>query len=532
MASVGVLVALGSTTVVPPAVAQERTVVTVDLAAPGTPVNAHLAGLSWNAGEDLRTVADIAPPSVRIDGGLQDVSPAKGVLQLDRLLRRVSEIRRIGADPLVILSYMPAWLGEPVAFGRDPTRVAPADLDDWEALIVDVVRALATAPEPAYRFEVWNEPDLPTFFQDSPDRFLDMAARSHRAVATVAAETGLPLQIGGPATAAPDPVFMVPYAQRMVADGLPLDFVSWHYYANHPFFGPDGNEGFVPDLVYEANARRNPGASPRLYGEQPAIVDAFLAPVLAGSDRDPELLLTEWNISAGGFDVRHARHEGAAFVVGTLTELERGGLDRSDYYRAIGDDADHPGDWATVDASGERRPSWWALQAWNETVGGSVLPVTGDDRDRDFWVRATRAADGRIDVFLAGFSSRAETARSIDLVFDGVCSQPAAEIGRLDPTSSDLATRAPVAVAGSPPAVQVDLPSQSAAFVRLRCAAVPAAAAPATTTAPGTSASPSPVGSLPATGPRDLLAGAVVLAAIGLVLHRRDGSRPSESAPE
>lgn len=87
MASVGVLVALGSTTVVPPAVAQERTVVTVDLAAPGTPVNAHLAGLSWNAGEDLRTVADIAPPSVRIDGGLQDVSPAKGVLQLDRLLR-------------------------------------------------------------------------------------------------------------------------------------------------------------------------------------------------------------------------------------------------------------------------------------------------------------------------------------------------------------------------------------------------------------------------------------------------------------
>lgn len=453
-----------------PAGAEEPALVVVDLTSEGAAVNPGLVGLSWNAGATLVVVEEIAPRSVRIDASLETASTAEGVLDLAPLLDRVGEIRRIGAEPLVILSYMPVWLGEPVAFGRDPTRVAPSDLDKWETLIEEVVRTLATAPAPAYRFEVWNEPDLPVFFQDPPDRFMDMAARTHRAVATVADETDLPLLIGGPATAFPDPLYMVPYAQRMVSEGLPLDFVSWHYYANHPFFGPDGNEGFVPDAVYETNARRNPAGSPRLFGEQPSIVDAFLVPVLTGTGYDPDLLITEWNISAAGFDLRHATHEGGAFVLGTLTELERAGLDGSDYYRAISGEDEHPGDWATATPSGSRRPSWWALQAWSDTIGGSVLPVTGDDRDSGFWARAARLADGRIDVFLAGFRSDGDTARSVDLTFEGLCERPSAVIGRLDPTSADLSSYEPVPTSGERTHVTIELPNQSAAVVRLRCA--------------------------------------------------------------
>lgn len=509
-------------TVTPMATAQTDapTEVRIDLdssAGSGAP---KLGGLSWNAGGDLGLVEDIRPPAVRIDGALERVSPSEGVLELDRLLGRVAEIRRIGAEPLVILSYMPVWLGEPNAGGRDPTRVAPADLDKWETLITDVVRALATAPDPAYRFEVWNEPDLPVFFQDLPTTFMDMAARSHRAVATVAEETGLPLQIGGPATAAPDPVYMVPYVQRMVAEGLPLDFVSWHYYANHPFFGPDGNEGFVPDAVYEANARRNPLASPRLFGEQPAAVQAFIDPALAGSDLDPELLITEWNISAAGFDVRHASHEGAAFALGTLIELEGSGLDGADYYRAISDDVEHPGDWATVTASGDRRPSWWALQAWNDSADGALLALTGDDPAGGFWARAARLPDGRVDVFLTAFENQGDTSRTVDLVLDGACADPAGEVSFLSPDSADLSTYAPISFTDS--RTTVDLPSQSAAVLRLRCGTGTAAstAAGGAPSAPGDQATTPVTAPLPATGGDHRIVG-VALALVALVLGMR-----------
>ena len=467
LGAVAVAAAMVVATSSPTATATEPTTVTVDLAAPGTPVNPDLGGLSWNAGDSLEPVADIRPPTVRVDASLQDASTAEGVLDLTALLARVAEIRRIGAEPMVILSYMPRWLGTN-ANGRDPTRVAPNDYDKWERLIEDVVRILATAPAPAYRFEVWNEPDLPVFFQDLPTAFLDLAARTHRAVATVKAETGLPLLIGGPATAAPDPVFIVPYAQRMAADGLPLDFVSWHYYANHPFFGPDGNEGFVPDAVYQANARRNPAASPRLFGQQAALVETMLAPVLAGTDLDPELVLSEWNLSAGGYDLRHASYEGAAFVIGTLIELERGELDRADYYRALASATPNPGDWATATQQGERRPSWWAIQAWNVTVGGSVLPLTGDDPDNGFWARATRGADGVVDVFLASFSSASPASRTIDLELTG-CAAATAEITRLDPGSADLSTSAPLEITGGTQTARVELPANSAAFVRVSC---------------------------------------------------------------
>lgn len=379
----------------PAARAAEAVTITVDAGAELGPTNPKLLGVGWNSGS-LDGVAPLAPPMVRIDGSLHEASNGPGALDLGPLKARVAAVRAIGAEPQVILSYMPPWLartgpGDP----RDLTKVAPKDFDVWQALIEDVVTQLATAPQPARRFEVWNEPDLPVFWQDMPSDFLELAKRTTAAVRAVAAShPELDLEIGGPATAFPDPIFIIPFAR----DTNP-DFVSWHFYGNHPFFGPDGNEGFVPDAVYEANARRNPFMTPQEFGVQVDLVRSWVGD-------DVELAIDEWNVAAGGFDTRHDTHEGAAFDAAVLTEMERAGLDAADFYRS-GDTPGKPrvGEWGLVDGSGFRKPAWWVFDAWRATAGTRV-GVAGDDPPAGLWARATKGSgpdDSRVDVIVSAF---------------------------------------------------------------------------------------------------------------------------------
>ena len=90
----------------------------------GAAVNPALVGFGWHhGGAPLASVAELEPDLIRVDASLQDVSSGPDApLALERLLAKVAEVRAIGGEPLVILSYLPAWLGTN-AFGRDPTRV-------------------------------------------------------------------------------------------------------------------------------------------------------------------------------------------------------------------------------------------------------------------------------------------------------------------------------------------------------------------------------------------------------------------------
>ncbi|MBI2169673.1 MAG: hypothetical protein HYU28_09290 [Actinobacteria bacterium] len=427
--------------------------ITVDAAAEFGPTNQHLLGVGWNTGS-LDGVAPLHPPAVRIDGSLHEASTGPGALDLDPLLARVEAARSIGAEPQVILSYMPPWLartwpGDP----RDPTRLAPRDPAAWQGLVETVVESLATAPDPAFRFEVWNEPDLPVFWQDSPADFIELARRTHAAIAAVEARTGLDLQVGGPAAAFPDAAWIVPYAQVTEPD-----FVSWHFYGNHPFFGPDGNEGFVPDPVYQANARRNPLTSPSEFASQTEMVRSWVG-------LGTELTIDEWNVAAGGFDTRHDTHEGAAFDAAVLTEMERAGLDAADFYRS----SDTPGlerrgEWGLVDGTGERKPAWWVFDAFHRAQGIRI-GLTGDAPALGVWGRASRGRGG-VDVILSSFTaSGLDVDRRATVAVEGARAR-CAVVRTLATPDGSLATgeEAPV-VAGT---VTVGLPHPSVVWIRFR----------------------------------------------------------------
>jgi len=385
-----------------------------------------LAGLDWNNGK-LSAVAPLRPPLVRIDAGLGTISPRPGVVNADPLLREVAAVRDNGGEPLVIIDYLPTWLGQPTVdstcHGCDPTLVAPQDWTAYDALVRTVVGRLATAPKPARQFEVWNEPDL-TFWNDTAARFLELAVHTHRDVAGVAASTHRSLQVGGPAAAmfTADPTFIRNYVAAIEAADLPIDFVSFHWYANYPCLGPDHPENAQNTALWEKLKCSNPKLTPASYGTLITSVQAAVRAAVPASRPLPAVILDEWNMSAGGYDVRQDSNVGAAFALASLIEMENAGLEQAYLYRAVKGVGAAPGDWGIATQTGRHLPQWSILTAWGQLPGNRL--VLSGSPPPGVWVRAVRSP-GSTDILVANFAAQDPTSRQLTLQLDPTCTQAA-----------------------------------------------------------------------------------------------------------
>jgi hypothetical protein len=264
---------------------------------------------------------------------------------------------------------------------------------------------------------------------------------------------------------------MLPYLRAVAAAHLPLDFYSWHRYLNAPYFGPDGAEGNVSDSLYKSLAKRNPTATPVDYAREIDRVKAKVAATLAGSGLKPKLLIDEWNVAAGGYDLRHDDAEGAAADAGVLIEMERSGLDGADFYRAVSGSEDHPGDWGLVSSKGAAKPAWWVFRVWDATPGTRL--TTHDDPTAGLWARAVREKNGCIDVLLANFVATGSPARDVTIRLDGklppCAGTRAASLAVLDKSSKTLAKSHAIRLLPRQ-TVNVPMASQSVALVRVGCA--------------------------------------------------------------
>ncbi len=437
-----------------------------------------LAGLDWNTGP-LSAIAPMRAPLVRIDAGLGEISPRPGVVAMGPLLRKVATIRADGGEPLVIIDYLPAWLGRPTVAasctGCDPTLVAPQDWNAYDTLVRTVVRRLATAPQPARQFEVWNEPDL-TFWNDTTARFLELAVHTHRDVATVAAETHLALQVGGPAAAmyTADPTFIRNYVAAIEQAGLPLDFVSFHWYANYPCLGPDHPESAGERSLWEKLKCSNPKLTPASYGTLIARVEAAVKSAVPAGRPVPEVILDEWNMSAGGYDVRQDTNVGAAFTLASLIVMEDAGLSRAYYYRAVKGQPPAPGDWGVATQAGRHIPAWSVLYAWDHLHGDRVGLVGAPPAG--VWIRAVRSGDST-SVLIANFAVQGATTQPLTLQFDRGCTR-AATVRSID------AAHASFGAAGSLPGGTADGGAEVPSSGRLGLSLRPDSATQVTTSCP------------------------------------------------
>lgn len=208
----------------------------------------------------------------------------------------------LGMTPLVELSFMPRALarGTQTVFHYAGNITPPRDPDQWADLVRRFVSALVTrygaAEVRTWRFEVWNEPNLPDFWAGSQAEYVDLYRWAAQAIKAVDDE----LQVGGPATAANG--WVAEFVATCDGAGLPLDFVSTHHYPTDAF-GHPGDD-----------TEKQLAASRRSVLRQQA-QDARAA---AG---DRPLLYTEWSTTSNPFFWRNDSPYAAAFVAKSCLDV-------------------------------------------------------------------------------------------------------------------------------------------------------------------------------------------------------------------
>lgn len=200
--------------------------------------------------------------------------------------QRIQDILNTGAAPFLSLSYMPAVLSS----GAEVDL--PWDWKEWQSLVRETIEHVSGKKglnlENVY-YEVWNEPDL--FGRFTVGGKKDYRALYYWSVAGAKkAENVNEFKIGGPAVSYLHPSFLPAFLDYVSANGLRLDFVSWHVY--------DFNEARI--------------------AEEAQILSGWLS-------RDPSFLgvekvVSEWGIeSAKSF--RHGQNVSAAHTVAAIIRM-------------------------------------------------------------------------------------------------------------------------------------------------------------------------------------------------------------------
>ncbi|MGI8854457.1 MAG: GH39 family glycosyl hydrolase [Thermomicrobiales bacterium] len=137
-----------------------------------------------------------------------------------------------GLTPFLQLSFFPPDISP------SPT-LPPASFDGWQTRVRAFLDALVADPRfglaaiRTWWFEVWNEPNIPVFWQGTFDRYVDM----YRATSDAVRASGYPIRLGGPALAylpaSDGPAAGAPLMRRFLQflhdePGVQCDFLSFH----------------------------------------------------------------------------------------------------------------------------------------------------------------------------------------------------------------------------------------------------------------------------------------------------------------
>jgi hypothetical protein len=153
-------------------------------------------------------------------------------------------------------------------------------------------------------WEFWNEPEL--FWSGTPEQFYQLYEKTARAVKGVDSS----LKVGGDAKALSmdDGPYREGFMDYCAAHNLPLDFYSWHTYAD---FSAD------------------PYDAVRIGKQIRSLLDAK-------GFKNSESIVSEWNLSADFTDVEEQILQGAenaAYVASVMIYLQDSAIDHAQFYR-------------------------------------------------------------------------------------------------------------------------------------------------------------------------------------------------------
>jgi hypothetical protein len=244
--------------------------------------------------------------------------------------------------------------------------------------------------------------------------------------------------------------------------------------------GPDGPEDRSSPAavaVWEALHGTNPAASPSVLGAGIDVMRAAVAGALLGGENAPALLITEWNLSSGGFDRRHDTHVGAAHTVASLIEMHARGLDGSTFFAAVDRHCSNAevnpagatfcGDWGTASATGVRKPVWHAFELW-QAMTGPTRAVEGADPGAGLWALAAHdPATGATRVLVASFSAAQPTDRRLRITITATDAARTVRTRPIDAGHPAGAAAEPQVLAAGAGVIDVMLPANSVVLVEV-----------------------------------------------------------------
>jgi hypothetical protein len=185
----------------------------------------------------------------------------------------------------------------------------PQDFDKFAAVVKHIAMHYNQGWANGFHYgiqywEFWNEPEI--FWSGTPQQFYSLYEKTARALKSVDPT----LKIGGDAKAFPsdDGGYREGFIDYCASHQLPLDFYSWHTYAN---------------------ASADPYDAVRIAKEIRGILDTHGFP-------HAESILSEWNLSADFTESEKAELQGehnAAFIGAVLSYFQDTSIDHAHFYR-------------------------------------------------------------------------------------------------------------------------------------------------------------------------------------------------------
>ena len=206
----------------------------------------------------------------------------------------------IGMKPFVELSFMPTALasGKKTVFNYKANVTPPRDYKKWATLIHKLVSHLVerygAAEVREWFFEVWNEPNLKSFWTGTQRDYFKLYRYTVEAIKKVDGS----LRVGGPATAKSE--WIEDFVDFCDRNKVPADFITTHQYPT---------DGFETDAETEV----------QLFKSQRGIMRQVAQDTRRHAGGRP-VYYTEWNSSSNSRDPLHDESYAAAFAVATIME--------------------------------------------------------------------------------------------------------------------------------------------------------------------------------------------------------------------
>lgn len=261
-----------------------------------------------------------------------------------------------GLKPLLELGFVPTELATipNTVFWWKANGCPPNDYDKWHFLVKGTAEHLVERygldEIKQWYFEVWNEPNLGSFWKGTQEQYFKLYEVSVDAVKSVCKD----FRVGGPSTSGADfrenLVYLKAFIKFCEEKKLPVDFFTAHPYPTYWPLDTDGNEqmGYMKKEICTE------------------FIDNIKSIVGSSSYKGAEIHLTEWNSSPSPRDLIHDTPFETPFLLYNITQ-NFGKVDSLGYW-AFTDifeengpgESEFHGGFGLFTNNGIKKPSYWA----------------------------------------------------------------------------------------------------------------------------------------------------------------------------